>query len=264
MKIYHSFWEGGYKNVDEDLYNMHKLSALTALKNHGNITLITTERGKEFLKDIPYTNIELFEEEIPYEYSRVWAISKLFAYKQIVNKNQPFLHIDYDVFLFKKLPDNIMNADVICQNIEDEYCVNGTYCLPSFLENCKNKYLLDGSLKYAYNVGIFGGNNISAIKYYVDEVMKLLFDQYNKDFWVNENHNNNHWFYSVIVEQLYLSYCMKKININPTVLFESYPYEPKSKELGYTHLMGMKNCRETMEKVKNKLKQIEYEFSITC
>lgn len=120
MKIYHSFWDLGYKNLDSNLYAMHKLSVLTALKNYGNITLITTPKGKEFLKDIPYTNIELFEEEIPSNFSRVWTMSKLFAFKQIANKNEPFLHIDYDVFLFKKLPEYFINGQIVCQNIEDQ------------------------------------------------------------------------------------------------------------------------------------------------
>ena len=51
MKIYHSYWEYGWNSFDERLYNMHRLSVLCALKNYGNITLITTEKGKKILGD---------------------------------------------------------------------------------------------------------------------------------------------------------------------------------------------------------------------
>lgn len=57
MKIYHSFWDYGYRELTNDLYNMHKLSALLALENYDNIHLITTEKGKEFLEGIPYTSV---------------------------------------------------------------------------------------------------------------------------------------------------------------------------------------------------------------
>lgn len=86
MKIYHSFWDKGYTNIDHKLYLMHKLSVLSTLESHGNIHLITTENGKKFLGGLPYTSIEIFEDEIDEKYKRVWAISKLCAYKQILKK----------------------------------------------------------------------------------------------------------------------------------------------------------------------------------
>jgi hypothetical protein len=262
MKIYHSFWEGGYKVIDENLYNMHKLSVLTALKNYGNITLITTKKGKEIFGDLPYTNIELFEKEIPIGYRRVWSLSKLFAYQQICKKNEPFLHIDYDVFLFKKFSDETLKGGIICQSIEDKGWIETSYRLNEFNSQCKNKYLykLHKDVDFAYNVGVFGGSDIQSINFYVDEALKLLFDKENKHWWINYN-VDNWWVYAVILEQFYLAVCLKHLNVEqPTLIFpKDYLIgdEQFSKKIGYTHLMGQKNVAETLLKVKNKIKQYE-------
>lgn len=259
MKIYHSFWDGGYKTLDANVYNMHKLSVLTALKNYGNITLITTEKGREFLGSLPYTSIELFEEEIPDNLKATWSISKIYAYKQIAKKGEPFFHIDYDVFIFKKLPEWFENSEVVCQHFESEYELISTYNLEIFSKKCPNKYFFDGTVDYACNAGILGGNNMSAIIFYVDEVIKLLTDKDNiENYWENNNLNINYWSKAVIAEQLYIVYCLEKLNIKPTPLFKNgWPSEEKAIEIGYTHLMGSKNNFGISTKIEKKIKQYE-------
>ena len=257
MKIYHSFWDKGYRNIDENLYNMHKLSVLTALKSHGNIHLITTSRGWQFLGDLPYTSIQLFDSEIPEKYNRIWGISKLYAYKQINKKNEPFLHIDYDVFLFKTLPDEILNGGVICQNIEDEKMVSSSYEINKFQNNCKNKYIYNKDVNYAYNTGIFGGNDNKVIDFYLDEAFKILFDNENQDYWLSPDLYDNYWIYTSMIEQFWLSQCLNHLNFKPTLLFDTFLPENISKELGYTHLMAAKNDIYIQDKIKNKIRQYE-------
>ena len=257
MKIYHSFWEGGWNKLDKNLYNMHRLGVLTALRNYGNITLITTKKGKDFLGDLPYTNIELFEEQIPYEYKEVWSISKLFAYKQICKKNEPFLHIDYDVFLFKKLPDWYLNSDVVFQSIEKENQITEFYNLDAFFRFCENKYLGNKDIIHAYKMGLFGGNNINAIKFYVDEAFKLLFDEVNKSYWLNNKLTIAHCSRAVIIEQWYLVCCLDKLNIKGKALFKAWPTDEEAVEYGYCHVWGSKHDKVIHEKIDKKIKQYE-------
>jgi hypothetical protein len=254
MKIYHSFWEGGYRVMDHHLYNMHKLSVLTALKNYGNIHLITTKTGKEFLKDLPYTSIEFFEDNINTDYWRIWAISKLYAYRQIIRKNEPFLHIDYDVFLFKKLPENILSGGTIFQNKEGEHCIRGSYDYDNFVNKCKYKPLFSKDVMFAYNVGVFGGNNIDVLKFAVDNIFDLIFHEDNKDFFLKDSLNIS-WAYSVLTEQLYLAMCLDHLGVKPSLIFPNDDFDRISKELGYTHLMGRKNEKEVTEKVVKKIEE---------
>jgi hypothetical protein len=256
MKIYHSYWEGGYRSMDSHTYNMHKLSVLTALKNYGNIHLITTRKGKEYLGDLPYTSIEFFEENINTDYWRIWAISKLYAYKQIIKKNEPFLHIDYDVFLFKKLPERILKAGTIFQNLEGEHCINGSYDYDNFVNKCKYKPFFDKNVMFAYNVGVFGGNDTETLKFCVDNIFDLIFHKDNVKFFTTDSLNIS-WAYSVLTEQMYLAMCLEHLGVKPTLLFPNDNFDEISKEIGYTHLMGRKNETEVIEKVIQKINKLE-------
>jgi hypothetical protein len=253
MKIYHSFWEKSWGKLNANLYNMHKLSVLTALKNYGNITLITTEEGKKFLGDLPYTNIEIFEDEIPIKYKDVWSISKLFAYKQICKKNEPFLHIDYDVFLFKKLPNWYLNSAVVFQSIEKENQIDQFYNLDAFFRFCKNKYLGGKNTIYACNMALFGGHDINSIKFYLDEAFKLLFDEENKSYWLDNTLTIAHCSRAVIIEQWYLVCCLNRLNVKPTSLFKGWPSEEEAVEYGYCHIWGSKSNQTIHEKISKKI-----------
>lgn len=238
---------------------MHKLSALCAIKNYGNIHLITTEKGKEFLKGIPYTSIELFEEEPSDIYSPTWSSSKIYAYRQIAKKGERFLHIDYDVFLFKKI--NFPESDVIVQSYEDAN--HPWYNVPKALELLKNHYLLKEKSDYiAYNCGILGGNP-DHILYYAEEALKLLNDKDNRDYW-HATFELDHIAKSVVLEQLYLVYCCEKINSKVYFLFPTiYIDEKLAVKYGYTHLMGAKKDKTILDKVSKKLKEYEANIHIS-
>jgi len=235
---------------------MHKLSVLTCLKNHGNIHLITTQKGKEFLKDIPYTSVELFDEEINRNYSNFWAISKIYAYRQIARKMKPFIHIDYDVFLFKKLPDYILNSRICAQ--ETEKLFDSKYQSINKLRGVlNNKYLFeDYSPIFEYNTGIFGGNDTQSISHYCEEVLKLVFDESNLQAF-NQNLFSDKWHLSTILEQSYLSMVMDQIHVDVSVLFQDMKEHSKSLDIGYTHLMGAKKNLKVIEAIKKKI--LEYQ-----
>ena len=265
MKIYHSFWDYGYRELTNDLYNMHKLSALLALENYDNIHLITTEKGKEFLGGIPYTSVSIFDEDIDTKLKETWSISKIYAYQQILKQNKPFLHIDYDVFLFKRLPDWIEKSEIAVQHLEDVDILKKYYNIDVFENKCPNLFLYNKDIKKAANMGIFGGNNLDAIGFYVDETLKLFNDVDNrKSFWLPKNvgltyHNAK----AILLEQFYLMNCLETIEIKTTPLFKNlingWPTEKDATEYGYTHLLGSKGNIELMKQIENTI--LKYENS---
>jgi hypothetical protein len=255
MKIYHSYWEKGYNDDIDFIVDMHTLSVHKALENYGNIHLITTEKGKELLGHLPYTSIELFEEKIPEEYKTTWAISKFYAYKQIAKKREPFLHIDYDFFLFKNL--KLEDKDIIVQNVEDGPMTK-SYGIDYFIKFCINKglfYIRDEYL--AYNTGIFGGKDYDSIIYYVDEALKVLFDERNKKYFIDMSKKDTYFIRTVLIEQLYLWYCLDSLNKKPYCLFEGWPSEEQARKVGICHLMGAKNNMDVRKKVKNNILKYE-------
>ena len=253
MKIYHSFWDLGYSELTNELYDMHKLSALLALKNYGNITLITTKKGLDFLKGIPYTNVELFEEEIESNLKNTWSISKIYAYKQIIKKRETFLHIDYDVFLFKKLPKWFEESKILTQSIEDFKRVKSSYDLDNFFNECPNTNIMNENIKYSCNMGIFGGSDFDFFNFYIKKALNLMLNEENRvNYWENKNLKTN--ARSIILEQYMLVNCLEFLNKKMTTLFKTAePKENEAKELGYTHLLNSKSNKLTQERIKKTL-----------
>ena len=273
----------GYKGLSQDIYDLHRLSVLSALKSYGNIHLITTKKGKDFLGSLPYTSIEIFDS--PFfsnlsssgdlsPYNNVWSLSKLIAYKQISNRNEPFLHIDYDVFLFKKLPDHITKGEIICQHIENRNIINHVYFLPVFEVLCKNKYFYNPDIDWGANCGVFGGTNFEFINFYVDSAFNLLMDHSNIEYW-SRGHElaqqiSHQWkwtWQAGLLEQLWLSQCLSYKNINPSLIFELKDYDSLehfsaltnelSTKMGYTHLIAYsKESPAIMEMVRKKIKEL--------
>ena len=257
MDIYHSFWDLGYSNLGTELYNMHKLSVLTALKNYGNIHLITTQRGKEFLGDLPYTSIELYEEDLPLDLKDTWSLSKVYAYRQIARKGRPFFHIDYDVFLFSRLAKEFEEAQILVQHIETGKAF-GYYHIDVFFENCPNHYLGNRKIDRASNMGIFGGNALGVIESYVDEAIKLLLDNENKvGYWKKPNLKISRATKSVVLEQWYLNCCLDKFGVEITPLLTDSHIDREAIEKGYCHLWGDKSKPQVHQKIRDKLELFE-------
>ena len=264
MKIYHSFWENGWNGkLNDTLYNMHKLSVLTALRSYGNIHLITTEKGRDFLSDLPYTSIELFEDTPPIELNDVWSISKIHAYKQICKKNDPFFHIDYDVFLFNRMPEWFEQAEVVFQHIEDKQSMP-YYELKYIFERCKNTFLAKKNRNFALNMGIFGGNNIKAIEFYTDECFKIVYNKYNfQNYWAYKDLPIPYGSKAVALEQWYITFCLDHMKVTPTALLRGneLKMDEKSREYGYCHVWGAKHSDQVHDLIKYKINEIESQIT---
>lgn len=173
---------GGW--LSEEIYYMScALSCLKLKEFYNNVELVTDDFGKQLLIDelnLPYTSVRTDLEEINHISEELWAIGKLIAYKI---QDEPFLHVDNDVFIWNAFPENILiESDFVVQHAEKEIEFGKKLCqdiynnFEGFTPELLNYTLKGGLIEEvsSYNFGVFGGNNIEFIKFYVDFVFDFI------------------------------------------------------------------------------------------
>ena len=255
MKFYMSYWHtdmtskylGGNSKFLKEAIDFYKVSAYLVKKHHGNINLITDFKGAESLSSIAeWDSIDLSLEVLPKEYKKIWSLGKIKAIQTLALKKEPFLHIDHDVFITKKIPDEILNNELVLQSF-DSLSLKGALSI-FFNSECKNKYLAKDIIPIKhYNCGIIGGNNFNIIGEFADSAIKMILDENNKNCWLDNNENYfllQYFSKALIAEQYYLSAFLENKKITPTLLINSN-YYPNQTDLdtGYLHLYGEKKYR---------------------
>lgn len=194
MNVIQTFIFLGKHKVSKQLLYQSLLSAYSAVKIYGNCKLYTNERTWDILKsfDIPYTEVDTGLLDKLYLKSNSFAIPKLYAF---ADQNEPFIHIDFDTFLLKKLkiePHNEIiyayddisflkfpNGDVKGQyksiTFEDLEFFNRSY-FQSVLE--LQEFFPEGFLKNLHldiipNFCIFGGYNYGLIERTVKKQIEM-------------------------------------------------------------------------------------------
>ena len=257
MKPYMSYWSGGYTKVPNQFtVNMHKVCAYFLKQNFGEVHFITDDTSLPYFKDINFSSVATEFNDLPKEYGETWSINKLLAYKLITKRGDPFVHVDYDVVLWKGLEDRLKKADVFAQNKE-----KGSYDwyeIEKFEANCPNLHIAGKvDAPDGINVGIIGGNDLEFLYNYSDSALELILDPKNKDFWLNYRGFSKSWNKAVIPEQYYLAVCSKYYNKKVELLFPNgWPNDQEAEEKHYTHCMNSKcdpNLRNKIQLMVNKL-----------
>lgn len=177
-----SYWTAPIKaqTLLQDVYYWGLASCL--LKKHFPKTkLITDEKGRLILIDklcLPFDQVDISLEGFTKKnFKHIWAAGKIKAYNL---QTEPFLHIDHDVFWWKKPPQRILNGGLIAANEEfyslfdknhyrhDFYPSKEILRCCSFLPPiiCNHAANSFSGIQRPYNMGIFGGNDIPFIKFY--------------------------------------------------------------------------------------------------
>jgi len=254
MKAYFSFWQGGWRGgfgEDQQLFYMQKISSYLAKKHFKEVHFLTDSKNSERFKQFNFNSIEVIFDNISKEYNSVWSINKLFAFKHICKKGDPFIHIDYDAFLWDDLPQRLRLADVFAQSKENNSYK--WYELEKFLNHCPNPGLIgkvNPKPRDGINMGIFGGCNLEFINKYAQEALDIALNEQNKLFLYKTDVFENHWNKTCIIEQYTLPVCCQYYNIPCQFLFKYWPTEEQTKIQKYTHLLAAKNRSNIQEKVK--------------
>ncbi|MFC4636044.1 DUF6734 family protein [Dokdonia ponticola] len=255
MKIIQSFWTGKINHISENnfgwvspKYNLISwvLSANQLKKYYENVELYTDELGARILIDtlkLPYSKVHIVLNTIDHYHKDLWAISKIKTYSL---QNEPFLHVDGDVFIWDTFPEELMKAPLITQNLEKttDYYRNMWKGIEPHLSYIPEELNTFNSTKngFACNMGIVGGVDLEFYKHYTSEAFKFV--DTNKNAWDKVNKNN----FNVFFEQLLYYELAKKQNIEVDYLFKEIPDDNKyigfgdfykvPNERTYLHLLG--------------------------
>lgn len=190
MKIIQTLWTKPGLNghwIDPVFHYLSwALSCLQLRQFYPQVELYTDDLGFQLLLEefkLPYTKVNLTLNEFPFP-TYLWSAPKLKTYGL---QEEPFLHIDGDVFLFKAIAEDFVNDhDIVFQNLEiDQDKTSGFYVdiLKAVFaireKNTFNDWLGRIPLNNvrAFNAGIMGGSNISFFKNYTDAAFSFLINQ---------------------------------------------------------------------------------------
>jgi len=242
------------------------LSCLQLNNIYEKVDLYASSNAAKLLIDdlgLPYSNLYVTHDNLNMANKNLWALPKIFTYSL---QDEPFLHLDGDVFLFKELPATLLGSRLIAQNVEEatEYYLSTQKELMThftYFPDCvKNDFDSVVPIK-AVNAGIIGGNNISFIKEYTN----LAFEYINRNAGYLSNINvdrfniffEQHLFYSLAKEKgLPIEVLIKEaIKDNRYLHLGDFHEVPCKKN--YMHLLGQyKRDEYTCRQMASKLRQL--------
>jgi hypothetical protein len=222
------------------------LSCLQLQKIYGNVELFANSKAAKLLIDIlqlPYQKVFTTHDRLILPHKELWALPKLYTYSL---QNEPFLHIDGDVFLFKQFDNLFLDGDLIAQNIEEatEYYTSTQRELMkyfTFFPNCVRKDFEKSEPINAVNAGILGGKNIGFISKYTQKAFEYINKNVDNFRFIDVDKFNvffeQHLFYALAKEKnLFINVLFADIlNDNGYNLgnFQEVPFKRN-----YLHLLG--------------------------
>jgi hypothetical protein len=177
--------------------------------------LVTDRAGKALLVDclgLSFTHVSTELDSIRKVDPAWWALGKLVAYNM---QEQPFVHLDTDVFLWKPLPPGLLNAAVFAQ-CPEEHSALADWCGPRDVERAfaqrdlslpaEWEWSRSSSLNYyrEANCGIMGGTRTDFIRYYANLAMELVMNPTYANAWATFD---NKEVLNMVVEQFLLASC---------------------------------------------------------
>lgn len=230
------------------------LSLRLAQAHYPETLLITDSPGRALLIDrlgLPFTQVSTELDRLREADPRWWALGKLVAYSL---QDQPFVHLDTDVFLWQPLPGRLTSAPVLAQHpeacdpygpqvIEDAFA-RAALSLPAEWEWSRSHRA--GRSRQA-NCGIMGGTNAGFIRHYAGLALDIVLNPRHHAAWAAVADTSPlNW----TVEQFLLSACADFHRFDPgspfrglsvRYLFDSASaaFDPaQADRLGFTHLLG--------------------------
>ncbi|SNR14536.1 DUF6734 family protein [Tenacibaculum jejuense] len=212
-------FKGGWLDEKYFYYSI-ALSCLKFKENYSEIILYTDQHGKKVLGDIlnlPYTQIHTTLDELDNYNPNLWALPKLHTYSL---QEQPFIHVDTDVFIWEKFPESKVNSPIFCQNIEDNYPIyqetlDAILKIFDFVPTEIINSLYQNQRVLAFNAGVIGGNDITFYKNLYSKALEMI-------------HKNEHLFpkidvgmFNMIFEQLLGHALASKNDIGISPLLEN-------------------------------------------
>ncbi|MBL7727060.1 MAG: hypothetical protein JNM68_05215 [Dinghuibacter sp.] len=184
MKMLHSYWSKPFYESNPDgpetrvsggwphgkyYYMSWAFSCLQLSRYYSRVELVTDRQGYQVLVEqlqLPYTDVRVELDRFNRYPPELWAVGKLHTY---AIQEEPFLHIDCDLFIPGPFSKQLLNRPVIAQHAELGYrFYNRVY--GQILEHCpfipgaiKNNCTAEAPIN-AYNMGLAGGHDLDFFK----------------------------------------------------------------------------------------------------
>lgn len=222
MKAIQSFWvlpgdqnNGGWINKRYEFISW-SLSYILLKKNFGKVALNTNVEGARMLTEVlglQYDEVKTDLEEMTDIISEMWVLGKMYTY---ATQDEPFVHVDGDVFWFNLPPEVFFQSEVIAQSIEmDESSYKNIWLnahkyaknLPEYMNTAYSR------LGMAANMGIAGGTDYQTFKPFYEDA--LAFTEANLE--VIRQREEFRFLYVYLEQALFLAYLNAK-NQKPAFL----------------------------------------------
>lgn len=211
--------------MDVQSLRLWALSTHLAAQRFTRLLLCADQAGATLLIEklrLPFTELHIYPgPAVPDEVAHVWAASKLVSYTV---PDEPFVHLDHDVFLWKPLPERVTSAAVFAQNRERH-----EYTRTWYAQRIAYGVPWVGS---PYNVGVIGGHDLDFIREYANGGLAAISDPRNRTALRTRCGTNA----SLHFEQLGLGCYAHARGRTITPLLS--PNGREATQLGYTHLQA--------------------------
>lgn len=255
MRIIQSFWSQGQDDITHTRFGwigpqynwLSWILSANQLSKFYEVELYTDQKGYNLLigqLQLPYSKVHVVLDELNHYHKDLWAIPKIKAYSL---QQAPFLHVDGDVFIWEKFPDELMQAGLITQNLEST-----TLYYKKMWDEIKPKlvYIPTEMDKYVYginnsacNMGIIGGHDIDFFQTYTATAFEFV--NRNQSVWNDINGFNFNIFYEqllfheqAVIQKRSVDFLIEGVTEdNNYVGFGDFDKVPKQKT--YLHLLGV-------------------------
>lgn len=234
------------------------LSLRLAREHYPETMLVTDRAGKALLVDslgLRFTRVSTELESLRNVDSGWWALGKLVAYRM---QQQPFVHLDTDVFLWKPLPPELLHASLFAQCPEEHSAIE-QWCAPREIERVFAQHDLSLPAEWEFarsqrldayreaNCGILGGNRTDFIRYYANLALDLVTNSAHAGAWAAFDYKDG---LNMVIEQFLFTACFEFHRSHPESPFRgtnmrylfSSTGEAVNQEIaaraGFTHLWG--------------------------
>lgn len=240
------------------------LSCLQLKKYYPKIELYSNSLSSQILCDnllLPYDTVHTSHNNFSSPHRDLWALPKIYTYSL---QEEPFLHVDGDVFIFKPFSQKLLEQNLIAQNEEiatEYYTSMQKFLIKSFKyfpEVVKADFSTNEPI-HAVNAGILGGANIPFFREYTKTAFEYV--NKNRDCLCSIDANK----FNVFFEQHLFYYLAKKYNKKISFLIKGIIGDHQFRGLGnfhevpfnqtYLHLIGeYKRNKETCLGLANTLR----------
>ena len=272
-KPFHAFYGGLWSSEKHHLLAW-VLSVETARKHYPDTSLFTDDRGARVLVDalrLPFTELSTELGRVADNGHEWFNLGKLYAYRA---QTAPFVHVDYDVFLWKRLPVWAETAAMFAQSPEwlpgmqpfyrPDACTQAIRSTGGWLPEEWHWYLSIGG-NVAVNCGILGGRDVAFLSYYADLAIRIIEHPNNQAAWSSLKANVAD---AILVEQFFLGACVdyhrgragsRFQDLKVAYLFPTFDHafdEERAAALGFTHLInGAKTNAALLARLERRVEQ---------